>query len=139
VFCPYLDPDFVQFCLSLPYDVTRDQMLHDDVIAQAYPKFADIPYAAGFPAPAPSRGGALHKLRSLRDAVQITAALGPKARAARGAFLRPPPQLKRGPDMALRLHALCLDELDAARAAKLMALATQSEAARPKQLISDAI
>ncbi|MFD0858016.1 asparagine synthetase B family protein [Roseovarius aquimarinus] len=139
VFCPYLDPDFAEFCLSLPYAVTCDQMLHDDVIARAYPDFADIPYAAGFRAPAPQGGGAMHKLRGALDVMRITAAMGPRAKAERRAFLRPPGQLKRGPDMALRLHALCLDGLDAARARRLLDLAGTLEAARPRRLISDSL
>ncbi|UOA26815.1 hypothetical protein [Pseudosulfitobacter sp. DSM 107133] len=139
VFCPYLDRDFADFCLSLPYSVTRDQLLHDDVIATAYPDFADIPFAAGFPAPAARSGGVMHKLRSVADVMRITASLGAEARQHRRAFLRPPPQLKRGPDTMLRLHTLCLDGLDAARATQLLDIAAQLEAARPKQLVSDAI
>lgn len=139
VFCPYLDPDFVRFCLSLPYSVTRDQMLHDDAIARAYPGFADIPFAAGFRAP-PMRSGTLaHQLRSVADVWRITAALGPQACAQRRAFLRPPPQLHRGPDTALRLHALCLEGLDAPRARMLLDLAAALEQSRPRQLICDAI
>jgi len=139
VYCPYLDSDFVQFCLSLPYSVTRDQMLHDDVIEQAYPKFADIPYAAGFSTPAPQGGGLMHKLHSGYAVLQITGALGQQAKAMRRAFLRAPPQLKRGPDTALRLHALSLDGLDAARAQGLLDLAENLQRSRPKHLISDAI
>ncbi|WP_162497334.1 asparagine synthase-related protein [Roseovarius dicentrarchi] len=139
VFCPYLDPDFVRFCLSLPYSVTRDQMLHDDAIARAYPGYADIPFAAGFRAP-PARSGTLaHKLRSAADVWRITAGLGREARAQRAAFLRPPPQLHRAPDTALRLHALCLDGLDATRAQALLDLAERLERSRPRRLVSDAI
>ncbi len=54
--CRNLGTDFVRFCLSLRYSVTRDQILHDDVIARAYPDFADIRFAAGFPTPAPREG-----------------------------------------------------------------------------------
>ncbi|MFX0540183.1 asparagine synthase-related protein [Roseovarius sp. S4756] len=139
VFCPYLDPDFASFCLSLPYSVTRDQMLHDDVIARAYPAFADIPFAAGFAVPAPRGGGARHKLRSMVDVLHITAALGPRAMAERRAFLRPPPRLKRAPDTALRLHTICLDGLDAPRARRLIEIAARLEMGRPQRLISDAL
>lgn len=139
VFCPYLDPDFAAFCLSLPYSVTRDQLLHDDVIAGAYPRFADIPFASGFPAPTASRGGARHKLRSVADVLRITATMGPRAMADRRAFLRVPPRLRRGPDTALRLHTLCLDGLDAARARRLISIADRLTDARPRRLISDVI
>ncbi|MEZ5769222.1 MAG: hypothetical protein R3D80_17270 [Paracoccaceae bacterium] len=41
VFTPYLDTDFVEFCTSLPYAVTRSQTLHDEAIHRAYPAYAD--------------------------------------------------------------------------------------------------
>ncbi|WP_281967823.1 asparagine synthase-related protein [Roseovarius nanhaiticus] len=137
VLCPYLDPDFAEFCLSLPYSVTRDQLLHDDVIAGAYPDYADIPYAAGFAAPSARGGGMAHKLRSGVDMLRITAALGPKAVAQRRDFLRPPAQLKRMPDTALRLHTLCLDGLTTGRARRLREIAERLEAAQPRRLVSE--
>lgn len=137
VHCPYLDPDFVDFCLSLPYSVTRDQMLHDDVIAQAYPRFADIPYTAGFPVPTSQSGGAFHKMRSVMDVLRITAALGPDAMAQRRAFLRPPARLKRGPDMVLRLHDLCLRGLDAGRAQRLLDIVARLGQEAPRRLVTD--
>lgn len=139
VFCPYLDEDFARFCLSLPYAVTKDQQLHNDAIARAYPEFADIPFAEGFSAPPQRRGSLMHKARSAVDVMRITAALGPSARAARRVFLGGPAQLHRLPDTAYRLHALCLEGLDAARARHLLDLARTLEAARPARLISDAI
>lgn len=139
VFCPYLDEDFARFCMSLPYSVTKDQQLHNDCIARAYPDYADIPFAEGFTVQRVKHGSLGHKLRSVADVMRITAALGPDARAHRRVFLSGPAQLRHSPDTAYRLHALCLQGLDAARARQLLNLAADLQAARPKHLISDAI
>ncbi len=138
VFCPYLDEDFANFCMSLPYTVTKDQQLHNDVIAWAYPEYADIPFAEGFSAP-PRQGGSLwHKLHSATDVWRITRALGHVPGGVQ-AFLRKPEQLHRTPDMMYRLHAACLDGLDAGRARHLQQLAARLERDRPRRLVSDAI
>lgn len=47
VFAPYLDPDLVELCLSLPYDITKDGQFHDHVIASSFPDF-DVPYNEAF-------------------------------------------------------------------------------------------
>jgi hypothetical protein len=139
VFCPYLDEDFVRFCLSLPYSVTKDQQLHNDCIARAYPKFADVPFAESIKPPQVRRGSIRHKLRSTVDVMRITSALGASARPHRRVFLGGPVQLRRLQDTALRLHALCLSGLDAARARRLLDLAGRLQDSRPRRLISDAI
>lgn len=140
VFCPYLDEDFARFCLSLPYSVTCDQQLHNDVIARAYPRFADIPYHDAIPAQPVRRGSLGHKLRSVRDVTRITGALRKTGIAARaGDFLRLPERLNRGPDMVYRLHARILDGLDAPRARGLLDLAAELRAARPRALVSDTL
>lgn len=138
VFCPYLDEAFARFCLSLPYTVTCDQQLHNDAIARAYPGFADIPYHDQI-APVPLlRGSLRHRLRSLGDVARITRRLRAAGCAARaGDFLRAPAQLTRRADAVYRLHALCLDGLDAARARALLDIAADLQAARPRRLISD--
>ena len=137
VFCPYLDEAFARFCMSLPYAVTRDQQLHNDCIARAYPEYADIPFAEGFSTPAPQSGGWRHKLRSGWDVVRICQRLGALGEAR--AFIGEPAKLKRSPDTAYRLHDLCLNGLNATKARGLIDLATELEAARPRRLISDAI
>ncbi|UXX83510.1 hypothetical protein [Roseovarius pelagicus] len=138
VFCPYLDEDFANFCLSLPYAVTKDQQLHNDVIARAYPKYADIPYSDELATP-PRRGGTLrHKLRSAVDVWRITGSLGNVPGGMR-TFFSKSNRLRRNPDTMYRLHAACLDKLDAGRARHLQKLAAKLERDRPKQLISDAI
>jgi asparagine synthase (glutamine-hydrolysing) len=42
---PYLDADLWRFLSSLPARMLLDKSFHSDVIARAYPEFADIPYA----------------------------------------------------------------------------------------------
>jgi len=140
VFCPYLDEDFARFCLSLPYDVTKDQKLHDDAIARAYPDVADIPFQEGFKTVPSQSGGLGHKMRSLGDVQRISRMMWPNGQLdAMKSFLRPPKQLNRGSGDVYRLHDACLDGLDATRARALLDFATQLEAARSDVLISDAI
>lgn len=45
VYAPYLDPDLYDFLSSLPAEETLDHNLHTDVIARAYPQYANVPYA----------------------------------------------------------------------------------------------
>jgi hypothetical protein len=140
VFCPYLDEEFARFCLSLPYSVTRDQQLHNDVIAQSYPRYADVPFHDAIPAQPVRRGTLAHKLRSVRDVTRITRALRQTGLPARaGDFLRLPERLNRGPDMVYRLHAMILDGLDAPRARALLDLAADLQATRPRALVSDTL
>lgn len=138
VFCPYLDPEFVEFCISLPYSVTKDQQLHNDAIARAYPEVADIPYQEGFPEPRVRRNSKLRKLGGVRDAAQIVAALGGESRVqAFLGFVRFPDKLTRHHGDIYALHALSLDGLDAAKARRLLELAARLRARRPGRLISD--
>ena len=138
VFCPYLDPEFVEFCISLPYSVTKDQQLHNDAIARAYPEVADIPYQEGFPEPRVRRNSKLRKLGGVRDAAQIVAALGGESRVqAFLGFVRFPDKLTRHHGDIYALHALSLDGLDAAKARRLLDLAARLRARRPGRLISD--
>ncbi len=138
VFCPYLDPGFAEFCLSLPYAVTRDRQLHNDAIARAYPAVADIPYQEGFAETPARRAPLAMRMRNLRDAHAIAAALAP-GRGVRTAlrFAAPPGRLKRPHADIYALHALCLDGLDAGRARRILALAERLKARRPTRLISD--
>jgi len=141
VFCPYLDPDFAGFCLTLPYAVTRDRQLHNDVIARAWPEVADIPYQEGFSQGRRHRAPLAVRLRTARDALALAgqAGTGGSVAALRraGRFLGPPDRLKRHPHDVMALHALCLDGLDAARARRLLALAAEFAARRPARLVSD--
>ena len=138
VFCPYLDPDFVAFCVSLPYEITKDQQLHNDAIARAYPDFTHVPFEEGFTAAAPQRSGLGHKLRVTRDAGRIGRALVPGAgwRTAR-ALLSRGKALNPGPHEMYALNAAFLDGLDAARAQDLLGMAEALTADRPTRLVSD--
>lgn len=121
VFCPYLDPDFVDLGLSLPWSVTCDQKLHDDAIFRAFPAFADIPFAAGFVSQplAWLRPG---RLANALDTLRVAALAGP-GRAVDGlrAALTTTP-LRRGPSDIYRLHrdfVLGMDETEAKRLIRL--------------------
>src|SRR5579883_1687336 len=46
VFAPYLDRDLSRFLAGLTPSLTVDHQLHTDVIARAFPQWADIPYAS---------------------------------------------------------------------------------------------
>ncbi len=46
VFAPFLDHDVVDFLAGLPAELFLDHTFHDQAIAQAYPQWAHLPYAA---------------------------------------------------------------------------------------------
>jgi hypothetical protein len=55
VFFPYLDHELHDFLLSLPVETFLEGAFHDEAIQQAYPRFADIPFALKIlPTSAPS-------------------------------------------------------------------------------------
>ncbi|GAB4265932.1 MAG: hypothetical protein Kow0013_14600 [Pararhodobacter sp.] len=131
VFCPYLDPDFVELGLSLPWEVTRDQKLHDDAIARAFPDFADIPFAEGF------RDDPLPRLRLSRlanalDTLRVAAMAGPDGalRGMRAALAASP--LRRGPADIYRLHKAFVEGMTGAQARHLLALDEALRAAAPR-------
>lgn len=132
VFCPYLDPDFVELGLSLPYAVTRDQKLHDDAIFTAFPRFADIPFAAGFVShPLPRLRAS--RVRNLVDTLRIAATTGPGGALAglRGALATTP--LRRGPADIYRLHGEFVAQMDAAEARRLIGLSETLFTAAPRR------
>ena len=55
VWCPFLDDALFDFLSAIPAASLLDHSLHSDVIARAYPRWADVPYAAKWP----GRGKAL--------------------------------------------------------------------------------
>jgi asparagine synthase (glutamine-hydrolysing) len=131
VACPFLSPEFVELGLSLPFAVTRDQRLHDDAIARAYPDFADIPYESGF------RSQPLPRLRwgrvaNLLDGLRVAAMAQPDRRlqAMTQAVTRQP--LRRGPADIYRLHADVLGDMSAAQARRLIDLEDRLCSAAPK-------
>ncbi|MDQ7844471.1 MAG: asparagine synthetase B family protein [Armatimonadota bacterium] len=48
VFAPYLDRDLLDFVTSLPGEMLLGRQFHIDVISRAFPKFAHLPFAAGW-------------------------------------------------------------------------------------------
>lgn len=74
VLCPYLDPALVEFCLSLPDEVTEDGTFHDRVIRHSFPEI-DIPYHDQFERILP-RPPLAAKIRAIGDAVLSKSALG---------------------------------------------------------------
>lgn len=140
VACPFLSPEFVELALSLPFSVTRDQRLHDDAIAQAYPDYADIPYEAGFRSqPVPRLRWA--RVANLVDSLRVSAMAEPgrALTAMRQAVTDQP--LRRGPADIYRLHAHLTAGMTAAEARRLIALEAHLYHAAPKGqgVVSDVI
>jgi asparagine synthase (glutamine-hydrolysing) len=137
--CPFLSPEFVTLGLSLPFSVTRDQKLHDDAIARAYPAYADIPYEAGFrsqPLPRLRRG----RLTNVIDRLRVAAIAEPGGGgipAIWRAILKS--QLRPGPNDIYRLHARMVAAMDADKAKRLIALEDRliREAPKGQQVVSD--
>lgn len=131
VFCPYLDPDFVELGLSLPWSVTKDQKLHDDAISRAFPEVADVPYASEL------RDQPVPRLRAdrvtgLLDLVRVAALTEPDgALAGVRQALRPSPLARASADI-YRLHKGFVDRMDAAEARRLIALGARLDRDAPK-------
>lgn len=138
VFAPYLDQDFVEFGLSLPFSVTGDQKLHDDAISRAYPDFAAVPFENGFTDDRFRASPVHHKLRSIRDITRIARFLAPddpvgdiRILLGRGRTLAP------GPNMMYHIHRRMVEGLTPQRANDFAALAGRLAANRPRQMVSD--
>ncbi len=132
VFCPYLDPDFVDLGLSLPWEVTRDQKLHDDALARAYPAFADIPFAEGFRSQ-PMPRFRMDRITNVLDSICIAAMARPGMAAfgsIRQAFAQSP--LARSSADIYRLHKAFVEGMDSAEARRLIGLLDRLDRAAPK-------
>ncbi|MCB1356399.1 MAG: hypothetical protein KDK53_07880 [Maritimibacter sp.] len=138
VFTPYLDTDFVEFCVSLPYAVTRDQMLHDDAISRAYPAYSGVPFQEGFQ-PDPAAATPLrHKLRSFADTARVARFLSPRAPArSLTALLGRGSPLHSQANAMYHMHDRLVENLTAERAREVIGHARRLEAARPQALVSD--
>lgn len=139
VFTPFLDRDFVDLCLSLSWDVTSDQQLHNLAMARAYPAFAAVPHAEAFARPAGGGGSRLARARArLRDGADTVLALGPRhpLREMRD-FLFGTSGLHAGPSQVWQLYRLLLTGLDAGRARDAIGLAARLAAAAPTDPVSD--
>lgn len=139
VACPFLSPEFVELGLSLPFAVTRDQKLHDDAIARAYPDFADIPYEAGFtgqPLPRLRRG----RLTNLIDGLRVAAMAEPGSGAITAMWRTvTKSSLRNGPADIYRMHSRLVAALGADEARRLIALEDRLIRAAPmgQQVVSD--
>ena len=136
--CPFLAPEFVELGLSLPFAVTRDQRLHDDAIARAYPDFADIPYAEGFRNP-PLPRLRWSRLANVPDGLRVASLAQPDQplAAMRQVLARQP--LHRKPADIYHLHGRFVEAMDAAEARRLIALEDRllTEASKGERLASD--
>lgn len=138
IYCPYLDPEFVEFGLSLPYRVTRDQQLHNDAIAKAYPAHRHVPFQEGFRNLPHTRPNPFHKITSALDGISMLLAIGPEKPFKEAAdFLRGSKELHRSSANIYRMHALCLESLDAEKAKRLLALNARLHASRSRDLVTD--
>jgi asparagine synthase (glutamine-hydrolysing) len=139
VACPFLSPEFVELGLSLPFAVTRDQKLHDDAIAKAYPDFADIPYQSGFQTPRMPRFR-WSKVVNALDALHVSAMVragGSVLSDVKHAIKNSP--LHRGPANVYRLHAGFVAAMDAQEAQRLIAVEARLDRAALKgqRVVSD--
>lgn len=73
-FCPYLDPALVDFCASLPFEITADAKFHDAVIATSFPDIR-TPYQEGVQGFYPKSSYYL-KLREILEAISAKKRLG---------------------------------------------------------------
>ena len=138
VFCPYLDPEMVELGLSLPWNITQDQMLHDLAISRAYPDFTDIPYAESFRNDTPSRVR-LSRFHNTLDAFRVAARVSPEAPLAAMVDLLRRDKLKRAHADIYRLHAGFIASMDAEQARRLLNLGEELNQAAPKgdEVVSD--
>ena len=138
VFAPYLDADFVEFCISLPYEVTRDQTLHDDAMRRAYPAYADVPFQEAFQPDPALPTSVRHKLKSLADTARVARFLSPRAPLREvAALLGRGNPLHSGPNALYHLHNRLVETLTPGRARQLVDFSSQLEASRPRDLVSD--
>ena len=138
VFCPYLDPEMVQIGLSLPWEITQDQMLHDDAIRRAYPDFADVPFAESFRSDSPT-GMRLSRVTNTVDALRLAARLTPESPVSAIISLLRRDRLKRAHADTYRLHASFIESMDAQQAMRLLKLGEELNLSAPKgdKVVSD--
>lgn len=124
VLCPYLDSRFVRFCLSLPYEVTRDRRLHDLAIARGYPEAADVAYGDSFSDAPPPRHRLRSKLARAVEGASTLLALSPDHPVSEVSnYLKGSPDLNRRPAQVLQLYNLVRTGIDASTARHVMQLA----------------
>lgn len=135
VFCPYLDPELVELGLSLPYRITRDQKLHDDALARAYPLARDVPFHESFANPPPQRRRLQQRIRTALD--RLTTLLAVESDRNLHTILRGTGRLRHPSSEIYRLYTRCLQQIDAQKAQRLLTLAGKLETGRALDLITE--
>jgi hypothetical protein len=115
--------------------VTRDQKIHDDAITRAYPASLGVPFQESFASPRPRWGRYRQKLRSTLDGITMLLAVRPDRPVSE--WLKGAGRLRRPSRDTYRMYASCIEELDAEKATRLLELAAELHAARPRDLITD--
>lgn len=138
VFCPYLDPEMVELGLSLPWQITCDQSLHDTAISRAFPDFADIPYAEAFRSGAPGRAR-FSRIGQALDAVRMASLVAPETPVTAIVHMLRQTDLKRAHADIYRLHAGFVESMDASQARRLLELGAVLNRTAPKgdEVVSD--
>lgn len=131
VFCPYLDPEFVELGLSLDWSVTRDQKLHDDAIFSAYPGFSDIPFSSGFVSQPLARFRP-SRVTNMLDTLRVGLMTSPdkKIKGLQNVF-KPTP-IWRGPSDTYRMHHDFVMQMDQTEARRLLELGMNLSDTAPK-------
>lgn len=138
VFTPYLDEDLVEFSLGLPFELKLGNHLHDEIMAKAYPAYADVPFEEGFVNDPPRPSSIRHKLQSAIDMARVAQFLAPGAPLAdyRALLGRGRP-LGRGPNEMYHMHDRLVEALTPERARGLLDFARALDTSRTRNLVSD--
>jgi asparagine synthase (glutamine-hydrolysing) len=138
VYCPYLDTDFVRFCLSLPYEVTNDRQLHNEAIREGYPQFSDVPFGDSFAQEGTSWTSFGWKIRTALTGMSVVLAMQPKHPLVEiRDYLQGSDMLHRKPADIFQLYTLALSGMDADFARMLLSFAAHLRGRAPKAVVSD--
>ena len=138
IYCPYLDSGFVQFCLSLPWSVTKDQKLHSEALRRGYPHAQDVGFGDSFASSPRARSSMIERAKKMRTGFGAMMAMRP-ARPITEArhFLFGSPSLFRRPGEIYQFHNLSVSGMTADLAQRLLDRAAHLHATAPQTLISD--
>lgn len=138
VYCPYLDTRFVQFCLSLPWSVTKDQKLHSDALRRGYPDVQDVGFGNSFASSSPARTSLTGRVKKVWTGFGAVMAMRPARPIAEARqFLLGSPSLSRQSGEVYQFHNLSVNGMTADLAQKHMDRAAHLHKAAPQTLISD--
>jgi hypothetical protein len=133
VLCPYLDSDLQRFLASLPLHITRSGRFHDEVIARAFPRFAQVPYDDQLEK-RPARTSTARKFRVLADAGLVAAMLLPGLRELTAAVGPRPKGVPPKTVDFLRYYRTLVETLDAERARRLISAADRCAPTRIRRI-----